>query len=234
MFRRHRPRKPRLTVVDDFRLTWRRLRVLAILANDGDLTVPRVVRRTRFHRSRVSTILNMLARHAFVCRTGLKRRAAPFWTITDKGREALELGLKKRLSRRQSLSVGEAPVILDVASRLDDVLRGWGWQPHLRWEVFRKVPLEEIVRVVDRVDFAPLDIKNAFAYSYACLLGGSRGFRADSGKTRPTRWSTRDRERRRVEGIVRRKPQLYADMAETVYAFMNQARPVHCALQASI
>jgi len=200
---------------------------------------------TWISRASINTALIRLERNGLVERTGKEGRAF-LWRMTDKGEKAFQYGMKKRFSRRQDFSnsemvdMGRDPVVfLKEVSHLNLVLKadytqakekqgksGLGWKPHLRYEVFRSVPLYYIRWAVARA-YKLMNmrmLKNFFAYTYACLLGGKTGEMEKGKFGRPVRSDRRVKEHRRVLGWLKQHgyPNYYDD--KYIYALEHNPK----------
>jgi len=137
-------------------------------------------------------------------------RRASIWDIAPKGVDILKVGIRKRLCRRNRFEDrynafldeinGDDDYlgIMRVTARLNKQLKEIGWKPHLRYEVFRAVPLKFIRKILSRSK----RMKSAFAYSFQCLLGRRIVDRNYCKNGKPMRYTVREKELRRLTGYL--------------------------------
>lgn len=135
---------------------------------------------------------------------------AVIWAITLKGTDVLQVGVRKRLCRRNrfedrynafldEIKGNEDYLgIMRVTARLNKELDDVGWKPHLRHEVFRAVPLKFIRKILLR----SREMRSVFAYSFQCLLGRRILDRNYCKNGKPMRYTVREKERRRLTGYL--------------------------------
>lgn len=186
-----------------------------------------IIQETGISRSRAQMILSRMEGNGLAIRRGKKGRAV-LWGLTDKGDEILKIGMSKRLSRRNnfdhkywecSLKGSEDYTgILRAVKKFDAELKKMNWQHHLRYEVFRAVPLHAIEWCLARVTY---HARNAFAYTYGCLLGGKKHEVMRLGNGKRIRIGCREKEWRRVDAFLNAKLNRFAyDIRKVVFDVM--------------